>query len=84
LAARSPQSFDFTTDLETRHNTVNQFFVVDPARRDAVLEQMKQRNSLLLKVPLSDGTSKDVWLSLRGVSASIDFMATYARKVAQY
>jgi hypothetical protein len=84
FGGEKPQSFDFTTDLETRHNTVNQFFVVDPARRDAVLEQMKQRNSLLLKVPLSDGTSKDVWLSLRGVSASIDFMATYARKVAQY
>lgn len=79
-----PQNFDFATDLETRHNTINQFFVVDPARRDALLEQMKQRNSLLLKVPLSDGTSKDVWLSLRGVSASIDFMATYARKVSQY
>ncbi|WP_240232463.1 hypothetical protein [Devosia lacusdianchii] len=84
FGGEKPQRFDFTTDLETRHNTVNQFFVVDPARRDAVLEQMKQRNSLLLKVPLSDGTSKDVWLSLRGVSASIDFMATYARKVAQY
>jgi hypothetical protein len=37
-------------------------------------------------VPLTGGEvdSKDVWLSLRGVSASIDFMATYARKVAQY
>lgn len=84
FGGEQPQSFDFATDLETRHNTVNQFFVVDPARRDALLEQMKQRNSLLLKVPLSDGSSKDVWLSLRGVTASIDFMATYARRVSQY
>lgn len=79
-----PQRFDFATDLETRHNTLNQFFVADPIRRDALLEQMKRRNSLMLTVPLSDGSSKQIWFSLRGVTASIDFMSAYARRVAQY
>lgn len=80
------ETLDFTTDLETRYNTINQFFVVDPARKEALLERLKERNSLLLTVPLTGGTetSKEVWLSLRGVTASIDFMATYARRVAQY
>jgi hypothetical protein len=80
------QTLDFATDLETRYNTINQFFVVDPVRKEALLERLKERNSLLLTVPLTGGaeTSKEVWLSLRGVTASIDFMATYARRVAQY
>ena len=86
FGGEAPENFDFSTDLETRYNTVNQFFVVDPRRKAALLERMKERNSLLLSVPLTGGTeaSKDVWLSLRGVMASIDFMATYARRVAQY
>lgn len=81
-----PLSFDFTTDLETRYNTVNQYYVVDAARKALLLDRMKERTSLTMTVPLTGGEvdSKDVWLSLRGVSASIDFMATYARKVAQY
>lgn len=81
-----PLRFDFTTDLETRYNTTNQYYVADAARKAALLDRMKERNSLTLTVPLTGGeaASKDVWLSLRGVSASIDFMATYARKVAQY
>ncbi len=85
FGGEAPESFDFTTDLETRYNTVNQFFVADPARKAALLEKLKERNSLLLTVPLTGALdSKEVWLSLRGVTASIDFMATYARKVAQY
>jgi hypothetical protein len=86
FGGEAPESFDFTTDLETRYNTVNQFFVADPARKSALLDKMKERNSLLLTVPLTGGgeASKEVWLSLRGVTASIDFMAAYARRVAQY
>lgn len=80
-----PESFDFTTDLETRYNTVNQFFVADAKRKAALIEQMKQRNSLTLIVPLTGAQdSKEVRLSLRGVMASLDFMAAYARRVAQY
>ena len=79
-------SFDFTTDLETRYNATNQYYVVDAARKAALLDKLKERTSVTLTVPLTGGEvdSKDVWLSLRGVSASIDFMATYARKVARY
>ena len=86
FGGETPLSFDFTTDLETRYNTTNQYYVVDAARKAALLDKMKERTSLTLTVPLSGGEvdSKDVWLSLRGVSASIDFMATFARKVAQY
>jgi hypothetical protein len=86
FGGEAPESFDFTADLETRYNTINQYFVADPSRKAALLERMKERNSLLLIVPL-DGrgeATKEVWLSLRGVLASIDFMATYARRVAQY
>jgi len=79
---------DFARDLETRHNTTNQFFVVDPARVAALLDHMKQRNALTMIVPLKgdngQATSQSVWLSMRGVLASLDFMATYARKVKQY
>jgi hypothetical protein len=86
FGGETPETFDFTVDLETRHNTINQFFVADPVRKAALIEQLKERNSLLLTVPLTGGAeaSKEVWLSLRGVMASLDFMAAYARKVAQY
>lgn len=81
-----PLSFDFTTDLQTRYNTSNQFYVANSARRDALLELMKSRNMLVLSVPVTGGdrSVSDVPLSLRGVTASLDFMASYARKVAQY
>ena len=78
------ERFDFTTDLETRYNTVNQFYVVDPARKAALIDRMTQRNAVSLTVPLRGGTSKQVRLSLRGVMASLDFMASHARKIAQY
>ncbi|MCS6759416.1 MAG: hypothetical protein MO852_10885 [Candidatus Devosia euplotis] len=88
LAGDAAMRFDFARDLETRHNTANQFFVVDPARKMALFEQMKQRNALTMIVPLrrdnSQTSSQSVWLSTRGVLASLDFMGTYARKVAQY
>jgi hypothetical protein len=85
FGGEAPESFDFAVDLETRYNTINQFYVADPARKAALLERMKERNSLRMTVPLTGALdSKEVWLSLRGVTASIDFMATYARRVAQY
>ena len=86
FGGEAPLSFDFSTDLETRYNTINQYYVVDAARKGALLDKMKERTALTMTVPLTGGDidSKDIWLSLRGVSASIDFMATYARKVAQY
>ncbi len=72
------------TDMETRHNTINQFFLIG-ADRDVVLSKMRERNALILSVPLV-GVEKPVEsrMSLRGVLASLDFMSTYARKVAQY
>lgn len=72
------------TDMETRHNTINQFFLTG-ADRDAVLDKMRERNALILSVPLI-GVEKPVEsrMSLRGVLASLDFMSTYARRVAQY
>ena len=86
FGGEEPLSFDFAIDLETRHNTTNQYYVVDAARKAALLDKLKGRMSVTMTVPLTGGDvdSKDVWLSLRGVSASIDFMATYARRVAQY
>lgn len=85
FGGEAPEQFDFTADLETRYNTVNQFYVADPARSAALLDKMKRRNALTMTVPLTGALdSKQVWLSMRGVLASIDFMAVHARKVAQY
>lgn len=85
FGGEAAESYDFISDLETRYNTVNQFFVADPQRKAALIEQMKQRNSMTLTVPLTGAQiGKEVRLSLRGVMASLDFMAAYARKVAQY
>ncbi|HEV7344979.1 MAG TPA: hypothetical protein VGN60_05020 [Devosia sp.] len=87
FGSETSESLDFSTDLETRHNTVNQFFVADPARKAALIERMKEGSAVVLTVPLDgggQGESKQVRLSLRGVIASLDFMASHARKVAQY
>lgn len=86
FGGEAPLSFDFSSDLETRYNTINQWFVRDPARRDGLVETMKSRNALTLTVPLGeiDEPNRTVRLSMRGVTASLDFMASYARKVAQY
>lgn len=86
FGGEDPEQLSFTDDLETRFNTTNQFFVADPARSEALIERLKERNAVTLTVPLTGdaGDSKQVRLSLRGVLASIDFMATYARRVAQY
>lgn len=81
-----PQNFDFASDLETRFNTSNQWFVADEFRRDALIAQMKMRNAVILHVPLTAAGEpvRKVRLSLRGVLASLDFMSSYARRVSQY
>ena len=84
FGAEAAQAFAFAGDLETRYNTTNQFYVADPDRKAVLIEQMQQRNWLDLTLPLAGGSEKQVRLSLRGVMASMDFMATYARRVAQY
>ena len=88
FGADKPESFTFNGDLETRYNTTNQYYVADPARRDALLEALKSRNAVtaVFPVTLTNGTTetREVRFSLRGVNASLDFMSTYARKVAQY
>ena len=80
-----PVALSMGTDIETRHNTINQFFVSDPDKLASIIATMKERNAVTLGVPLI-GVEKPVetWLSLRGVLASLDFMDTFARKVAQY
>lgn len=81
----APIELHFGTDIETRYNTINQYFIADPDLLALVIEAMKERNAVTLGVPLT-GTEQPVqtWLSLRGVLASLDFMSTYARRVAQY
>lgn len=81
----SPIELSMGADIETRFNTVNQFFVSDADLLAQIIDTMKERNAVTLGVPLV-GQEKPVetWLSLRGVMASLDFMDTYARKVAQY
>lgn len=80
------QSFDFAADLETRYNTINQYYPEDPARRDALIALLKDRNAVALTVPVTGGinATRQVTLSLRGVAASLDFMKTYSGKVKDY
>lgn len=84
FGGEAPIVLTMTTDMETRHNTINQFFLIGEDR-EAVLNKMRERNALILSVPLI-GVEKPVEsrMSLRGVLASLDFMSTYARRVAQY
>ncbi len=84
FGGEAPLQLDFSGDLETRFNTVNQYFISDPQTRERLLGLMKDRNAVTLSVPVSGGGTREVRLSLRGVMASLDFMSTYARRVAQY
>lgn len=72
-------------ELETRFNVTNQYFVADAELEADLIERMKERASFKLVVPMT-GQEKpaDIWLSLQGVMASLDFMSTHARKVEQY
>lgn len=85
FSGAAPIPLSMGADLETRFNTVNQFFVIDSQARAALIDTMKERASLTLSVPLI-GQEKPIetLLSLQGVMASLDFMSTYARRVAQY
>ncbi|WDR06528.1 hypothetical protein PSQ90_03425 [Devosia rhodophyticola] len=79
-------SLDFTLDLEIRYNTANQYYVANRLQRDVLLAAMKARNTLTVSLPITGEKSddRDIHFSLRGVTASLDFMASYARKLAQY
>ncbi len=84
FGSEAPIELTMAAELEPRYNTINQFFIAGPRSAD-ILDKMKERNALTLSVPLL-GQDEPVktWLSLRGVLASLDFMANYARRVAQY
>lgn len=73
------------TELETRYNTTNQYFVASPELRDRLVALMKERAGVILAVPLEGRVQPvDTRMSLQGVMAALDFMATNARRVAQY
>jgi hypothetical protein len=85
FGGEAPEQFSFSTDLETRYNTTNQFFIVDADRRAALLDKLRDRTAVTMTVPLTGARNKaEVRLSLRGVLASLDFMNAYARRVSQY
>lgn len=85
FGGEAPITLEFGTEIETRYNTINQFFVSDPDLSASLIKTMKGRNAVTLSVPLLGRAEPvETRLSLRGVLASLDFMATYARKVALY
>lgn len=85
FAGDGPVMLAMGDELETRFNVTNQYFVADAALEAQLIERMKERASLKLIVPMTGQEQPaDVWLSLQGVMASLDFMSTYARKVEQY
>ncbi|WP_449396624.1 hypothetical protein [Devosia riboflavina] len=85
FAGDGPVMLNMGEHIETRFNVTNQYFVADAELEARLIERMKERTSLKLIVPMT-GQEKpaDVWLSLQGVMASLDFMSAYARKVEQY
>jgi hypothetical protein len=81
----APVLLSMGKQLETRFNVTNQYFVADPDLKAQLIEKMKERASLKLIVPMTGRQQPaDIRLSLQGVMASLDFMSSYARKVAQY
>lgn len=82
-----PMLLSYGADLETRYTTVNQYFVSDPEKRDALIEAMKVKASATLVIPVTGGTpdaTTEIRLSMQGVLASLDFMNAYARRVEDY
>ncbi|WDR02542.1 hypothetical protein PSQ19_18455 [Devosia algicola] len=79
-------TLNLAADLETRYNTVNQYFVVNDQLREDLLASMKARTAMTVTLPIigAESDSRTIRFSLRGVTASLDFMASYARKLAQY
>jgi hypothetical protein len=87
FGSEPPMLFSYGTDLETRYTTINQYFVSDPAKRDALIAAMKEKASATLLVPLAGDDPDafaDIRLSMQGVLASLDFMDAYARRVEDY
>lgn len=85
FAGDAPLPLSMGADIETRFNTINQFFLVDDAVETALIDKMKERVAVTLAVPIK-GHEESVAsrLSMQGVLASLDFMDTYARKVKDY
>lgn len=85
FAGDGPVMLAMGEELETRFNVTNQYFVADADLEAQLIERMKERASLKLIVPMTGAEQPaDIWLSLQGVMASLDFMSAYARKVEQY
>ena len=85
FSGRPPVTLSMGRDLETRYNTINQLYIADAEQKASLIEWMKERTSVTLSIPLTgEDKAREVRLSLQGVLASLDFMSTYARKVAQY
>lgn len=82
-----PMLFSYGVDLETRYTTVNQYFVSDAQKREALIEAMKAKASATIIIPVTDGAPDaftEIRLSMQGVLASLDFMNAYARRVEDY
>lgn len=85
FAGDSPVMLAMGEELETRFNVTNQYFVADAELEAQLIDKMKDRTSLKLVVPMTGAEQPaDIWLSLQGVMASLDFMSANARKVQQY
>ncbi len=85
ISGQPPVSLSVGKDIETRYNTINQYFIENAELKASLIERMKERTSVTLSIPMAgEDKARDVRLSLQGVLASLDFMSTYARKVAQY
>lgn len=85
FAGDAPVMLAMGEELETRFNVTNQYFVADADLETRLIARMQERTSLKLIVPMTgEEQPADIWLSLQGVMASLDFMSSYARKVAQY
>lgn len=74
----------FSVSLETRFNTVNQYFIKNESHKNYVLKHLRERNHLTASIPLipSPGHQNfkkvDIWL--KGVQASERFMKAYANQ----
>lgn len=82
-----PMLLSYGVDLETRYTTVNQYFVSNPEKREALIEAMKAKASATLVIPVTrgaPGATTEIRLSMQGVLASLDFMNAYARRVEDY
>ena len=85
ISGMTPVMLSMGQELETRFNTTNQYFVTDPDLALHLIDQLKERTSLKLVVPMTQlQRPAEIWLSLQGVMASLDFMSANARKIAQY